>query len=149
MFAPLAEVNRLVDRISDRDIRDMNELSADFNEIHNNYDEFKWTWFVKNIQIFLGKSMDEISPDNLVAFIQLWQETVIELDDQYLADCLKEFSPEIMTGYGIDGSENEKLADFEAVRGSFDTNTFVKKIGNHKNTKKEAGDKVIEKLLVL
>ncbi|MFP4547277.1 MAG: DUF4954 family protein [Fidelibacterota bacterium] len=149
MFAPLAEVNRLVDRISDRDIRDMNELSADFNEIHNNYDEYKWTWFVKNIQIFLGKSMDEISPDNLVAFIQLWQETVIELDDQYLADCLKEFSPEIMTGYGIDGSENEKLADFEAVRGSFDTNTFVKKIGNHKNTKKEAGDKVIEKLLVL
>jgi hypothetical protein len=104
---------------------------------------------LENIEEFLDKKIPEITPEELIEFIKLWQNTVLHLDDQYLQDCLKEFSPEIMVGYGIDGDEKISSADFTNVRGNYDQNKFVKTIRTHKLTKKKLGDIIIEKLLLI
>jgi hypothetical protein len=44
---------------------------------------------------------------------------------QRLVDAQKEFIAPVQIGYGIDGEQECKQADFEAVRGRFEENSFV------------------------
>jgi hypothetical protein len=147
MFAPLSVIEDLLAKIPA--MENMDRINAGFAEIHNQYAAYRWKWFLDNFEIFINKQWADITPDDLVAFIQRWQKTVKDLDNQYMADCHKEFSEEIMVGYGIDGDEDTQQADFAAVRGEFQTNSFVEKITTHQANKEKAGHDIIEKLLVL
>lgn len=149
MFAPLSKIEELCDAVEQQKISKMEEILQRFVTLNDNYEHFKWNWFLENIEEFLDKKIPEITPEELIEFIKLWQNTVLHLDDQYLQDCLKEFSPEIMVGYGIDGDEKISSADFTNVRGNYDQNKFVKTIRTHKLTKKKLGDIIIEKLLLI
>jgi hypothetical protein len=40
-------------------------------------------------------------------------------------DAVKEFDPGAQIGYGIDGDAETVRADFEAVRGNKETNSFI------------------------
>jgi hypothetical protein len=48
-----------------------------------------------------------------------------------------------MTGFGVDGEESEKHLDFESVRGEFMTNTMVKSIEDHKESKERLGREMV------
>jgi hypothetical protein len=54
-----------------------------------------------------------------------------------LKDAEKEFAITAHIGFGIDGDEHTRNADFAAVRGEYETNTFVKGL-------KVESDKIIE-----
>lgn len=149
MFAPLSKIEEMITLINEQKITSIAEINNFFNDIHENYDNYKWAWFVDNIQKHMEKNLHEITSDEWVEFIKLWQKTVLRLDDMYLDDCKKEFSPEIRVGYGIDGDSEIIAKDFAEVRGTYDKNNFVDRILNHKLTKKHLGDKIIEKLLVI
>ena len=149
MFMPGESMDELLTSIENKKFTSLEEITSNFKSINDNYEEFKWTWFISNFEKLLDKMISEINSDDLVKFIQKWQETVTGLDNQYLNDCKKEFSPEIMVGYGIDGNSEVIARDFKAVRGDFNDNKFVKTIENHKITKNKIGNQVIEKLLLL
>ena len=53
------------------------------------------------------------------------------------------------TGFGIDGNENDKQLDFEATRGSYEDNSFVKDITNQLNSTIELADMIASKLITL
>jgi hypothetical protein len=42
-----------------------------------------------------------------------------------LMDAEKEFDAGSKIGFGLDGDDNVRDADFESVRGTYDTNSFV------------------------
>ncbi|MBN2279214.1 MAG: DUF4954 family protein [Candidatus Marinimicrobia bacterium] len=149
MFMPAEAMDELIRNIRTCQLPDLQSLRQFFQMVSDQYETYKWTWFVKNFEELTGTSMTAVHPDDLVRFLHQWQEAVVNLDNQYLEDCEKEFSLEIMTGYGIDGNETVAKQDFAAVRGLFDTNSFVTTIQQHKKEKFEDGQKVIEKLLLL
>jgi len=149
MFMPAEEMEKLISQISENKCNSLNDLNSFFATVNENYEEYKWTWFVHNFENIMNIKISNITPDILVKFIQKWQKTVVDLDDRYLKDCEKEFSPEIMVGYGIDGSSEIAIQDFAKVRGKFENNKFVNTIKQHKQTKTEIGNQVIEKLLLL
>ena len=149
MFLPMDVLNKSIESIENEDFNSIEDIENNFKKIHANYKEYKWNWVLDNLIIHLGKAIEKITPDDLIKFIKKWMEVVTELDNQYLKDCKKEFSSEIMVGYGIDGNEEISQKDFQEVRGDFETNKFVQTIKNHKIDKKNLGNKIIEKLLIL
>ena len=46
----------------------------------------------------------------------------------------------------MDGDREQAEADFEEVRGSFESNSFVKAVLEHIETKTQLGNRVLEKL---
>lgn len=74
------------------------------------------------------------------------QEANAVLDKMLYEDARKEFNLASMTGFGADGSKEDKEHDFEQVRGDFESNAFVKAVLDHIKTKEALGDELIARL---
>ncbi|HEC03971.1 MAG TPA: DUF4954 family protein, partial [Phycisphaerales bacterium] len=55
-------------------------------------------------------------------------------------------SATVQTGYGLDGDQQTRQADFERVRGTFDENDFVREIEKHIINKTALGDELISRM---
>ena len=58
----------------------------------------------------------------------------------------KEFTMTSRTGFGIDGDDEIKNADFAQVRGEFDDNPFVQEVQQHIRIKTELGNELIGRI---
>ena len=76
----------------------------------------------------MGIKLGEISSEQLDKIISDWKTNSITLKNMVLADAEKEFDQNSKIGFGIDGDEQTKIDDFEAIRGTYDNNSFVKSI---------------------
>ena len=82
-----------------------------------------------------------------MAFIvKRWKDAVVGLDNMLYEDAKKEFSLSSMTGFGADGSKEEKVKDFSTVRGDFDSNPFVMEVLDHIRRKTALGMNLISRL---
>ena len=61
-------------------------------------------------------------------------------------DARKEFSLNAMTGFGADGNNEERLMDFEQVRGGFEKNPFVAAVLQHIDDKTALGEELTGRL---
>ena len=77
--------------------------------------------------------------------VSRWKSSVVGLDNLIYEDARKEFSLSVMTSFGADGDEEERMEDFMQVRGSFfEANPFVTSVKDHIRVKSELGDRVLE-----
>ena len=67
-------------------------------------------------------------------------------NDLILRDAKKEFNAVSRIGFGMDGGDADKQIDFDAVRGTFDDNAFVKEINTQINKTTEIAEKLIAQL---
>ena len=51
-----------------------------------------------------------------------------------------------MTGFGADGTKEDKEHDFSEVRGYFESNSFVRAVLDHISVKEALGDELIARL---
>ena len=91
--------------------------------------------------------MAEVSVEQVLKSIDDWQNAVVRLDRMVYDDARKEFDLNSRTGFGVDGDRSQQQADFESVRGSFESNSFVKAVLEHIDRKTALGERVKEKLL--
>jgi len=87
-----------------------------------------------------------IEIEDIIQIIDSWKESVVKLDRMIYEDAKKEFSLPTHTSFGLDGDKEDRIADFEQVRGDFDSNIFVKTVLDHIEEKTKLGDRMIEKL---
>jgi len=71
---------------------------------------------------------------------------VVKLDRMVYDDARKEFDLNSQTGFGVDGDRNQAQADFEEVRGSFESNSFVKAVLEHIEKKTALGETILGRL---
>lgn len=95
---------------------------------------------------FYGLQADKVTASDIVAIVRQWQEAVVGLDKMVYEDAKKEFSLTSMTGFGADGSSEEKVRDFEEVRGVFESNPFVTTVLEHIQVKTALGNELIERI---
>ena len=145
MFAPWQAVESLLKRIEDAKIT-LEKLSSEFKSIHDNYSGYKWTWVINVLQQRLGKTVEQMTAEDVVAYIEQWKDSVVKIDGMLLDDAKKEFADFAQTGFGIDGTEQTKHADFQAVRGKFEENSFVLEIKEHSAAKIDLADKLIGRI---
>ena len=88
-----------------------------------------------HLKEWCGKSVDEITRDDVRAIITRWLDSVTALNHMLLDDARKEYSLQSRTGFGIDDPTGEADNDFVSVRGQFEADPFVKMVQDHIVTK--------------
>ena len=73
----------------------------------------------------LEKEPADISKEDLKAILSEGAKAFVKLNKLIREDAVKEFDSGAQIGYGIDGDTETVQADFEAVRGNKETNSFI------------------------
>lgn len=142
LIAPKREIEALISDVkSDR--LTLPQIERRMAEIHEAYYEYEWTWAYSRLTDYWGKPIDAVTPEDLLALVEEWRETVVELDRMLYNDAKKEFNLSAKTGFGIDGDEDVKRLDFESVRGKFEENTFVKECLEHIERKSKLAEETV------
>ncbi len=146
LFAPEADVNKMLCDIENGTISTLEQLTSAFQSMYDNYPANEWAWAANILQQRLGKTLERITPDDIIELTAKWKTAVVELDRMIYADTKKEFAATAQIGYGLDGKKDIKQADFQQVRGTFEENSFVLEIEKHIITKTALGDELISRM---
>lgn len=145
LITPKSEVARLLNDIEQNHLT-IDDVHDRFVEMHTQYYSYEWTWALARLQEVWGCSVDEVSIEQLKDTISRWLKAVVSLDKKVYDDARKEFDLNSHTGFGVDGDRQQVEADFEEVRGSFDSNAFVQAVLEHIKIKTQLGESVLEML---
>jgi len=96
----------LLSDIENGSISSLEQVKAGFRSMHENYTEYEWAWAAKVLQEKQGKTMDEITAEDIIELTKKWKKAVVELDNMLYSDARKEFTATAQTGYGLDGSSS-------------------------------------------
>ena len=88
-------------------------------------------WAATRIEEEEGITVNKLTADDVISIVERWKKSVVDLDNLLYEDARKEFNLSSMTGFGIDGGDEDKQLDFEQVRGVFESNTVVTAIHEH------------------
>jgi len=146
LFAPQECVWEMLDEIENGTIDTLEKVTEAFQSIHENYPVYEWSCAAGVLQQRFGKTADKITADDIIELMTEWKAAVEKLGRMCLADAQKEYTAAVRIGYGLDGDEKIKDADFEAVRGTFEKNSFVSEIEQHIISKTALGNELISRI---
>jgi hypothetical protein len=128
LMAPAVVINGLLSDIGGGKFKAIEEVQERFKEIHGRYGEEKLRWFSALLQDREGIDPAAITSEQIRKIIGEWKDTRVKLNNMVLQDAQKEFDASSQIGCGIDGDEEIRRLDFEAVRGTYEGNKFVKEV---------------------
>jgi hypothetical protein len=118
-------------------VRSMRELDERIATIAGKYDEDEWAYVCAAFTQERGYSPDAMSLEQAREVLATYDEAANTLHGSILDDAKIEFGSTAHVGYGLSMTEEERLEDFAAVRGSADTNSVVQKLVEEKATMAE------------
>ncbi|MCK4489002.1 MAG: DUF4954 family protein, partial [Anaerolineales bacterium] len=118
-------VQLLMEEVKSGSISNPEQISARMAQMHDDYDSKVWSWTTGILAERFDLKVDEITVDQLLDLITLWESEILKLDKMILNDATKEFDQSSKLGFGIDGDQEVADRDFEAVRGVPDENKFI------------------------
>jgi len=145
LIAPKEAIDTLLTRVEEGSIG-LKELADGFHSLHSNYYTYEWTWAYDKYADFFGYPLEQITGAQVIDIVYKWKEAVIGLDHELYDDAHKEFNLASMTGFGADGTKEDKEHDFSEVRGSFESNSFVTAVVDHIRVKEALGNELIARL---
>jgi hypothetical protein len=146
LFAPEESIEKMLSDIENGTVSTLEQVTEAFRSMHDNYQSYEWAWGANVLQQRLGKTIEKITPEDIIEFARVWKQAVVELDNMLYADARKEFAATAQIGYGLDGDEETKHADFSQVRGTFEENSFVSEIEKHITAKTELCEGLISQM---
>jgi len=148
LIAPRSEVSRLLDDI-EAGRMSLETIQERMVEMHVNYYSYEWSWALSMLEQVWGCDVEHVTLEQIRKTIQEWRTAVVKLDHMVYDDARKEFDLNSQTGFGADGDRHQAEMDFEEVRGSFESNSFVKAVLEHIEKKSALGERVLAKLAEL
>jgi hypothetical protein len=146
LLVPEECITGILDDIENDNLRTLQTVTEKLKHFYDNYSEYRWSWSAKKLQAII-KGMSHISDkEKLLKIISDWSNAAETLNSLILADARKEFTEITQTGFGIDGDQKVKAADFEAVRGTYDGNSFVKELKQRNETLKKTFEEMMAKI---
>jgi hypothetical protein len=146
LITPKEKIKQLVEEIENTKIKGLDELNDIYKGWKDNYFDWAWNWIVLHLQTEVGLDVKSASVQEIIAFVEEWKAAVISLDKMMYEDAKKEFSLQAQTSFGIDGSDDIKILDFENVRGKFASHPAVMEIMEHIELKSNKAKYVLTKL---
>ena len=102
-------------------VKDLATANEFFATLEGQLSAYEYGWAAK---LFPGL----FEAKQKMAVLGDWHEACVRLINSALDDAKKEFAPAAMLGYGLDPVGDYKDADFKALRGEYDENSFVKSL---------------------
>jgi len=128
MIASEQAVTQLLDDISSGTLDTLERIASALEQIHASYEDEEWKWTTRILAERFDMDVKQPGVDQLLELVTRWESETIKLDKMILSDASKEFDNSSKIGFGVDGDEEVRDLDFEAVRGILDENKFIKGI---------------------
>lgn len=144
-LVPKKELNEVLRRIEGGLITDIESVHSALLELQHNYAEMEWNWNSQLIESWYNVNLATITTSELQQILDYWHEAIISFDEKLLEDAAKEFHASAQIGFGID-DEAVRMLDFEAVRGPYEEQTFVRQIKEHIHAKELLYKQISEKI---
>lgn len=124
-------IDDLVSRVESGGIAAFDALHDALRGIHDGYRTDEWDWFLAAYKNLTGRELSGETNENLIEFLNKWEKSSLKFLSMVMGDARKEFEGSTKVGFGIDGNTD---GDFDAVRGKFEDNDFVKKLNAEMET---------------
>ena len=125
---PADRLNALCDAVENGEICDLSGFDAELGRIEQAYEQDEWLWVSRAYEEVFGKGLDELGEADAGRVAELLLSVKTRFLNLILSDAEKEFGEVTRTGFGHDGTAADEAKDFEAVRGTYDGNKFVKQM---------------------
>ncbi len=145
LLVPSSEIDNLLTAIVNDNLS-LSDIQKRMETMHAYYDDYAWSWVYNQLGNVFGKSIQQLSVQELLTFVKNWKEVVAQYTQALLLDAQKEFSHHVQVGYGVDGNEMVRLADFEHVRGTIESDSFVCQMSAKMEFQLQLADNIIDKL---
>ncbi len=146
MIAPHNEIERLSSDLASGRCASLDEAEKRIKQLAADYYDMEWTWVDEHFAQWYGKTTQELTAADVASIVERWCNSVVTLDKMLYDDARKEFSLVSRIGFGADGSEASCEADFEQVRGEFQSDDFVKMVLDHIDKKTALGNELLGRL---
>ena len=128
LLMPVERLRALENEIAAGAVRSVGALSEKFATIAGSYAEDEWAYVCAAFAQEHGFAPAAMSREQARGVLAEYDEAAAARQASILDDSKKEFAAFARIGYGLGMTEEERLADFTAVRGSVDTNSVVQKL---------------------
>lgn len=105
-------------------------LLAEFRKMYDSYWADEWRYVYDVYAKEYNVQPDTLTKEQALAAINEWESAATSLHGMILEDSKKEFGAFARIGYGVDQPEDLMQRDFEAVRGTIETNSVVQRLVN-------------------
>ena len=130
-------LNSFISSVKSGEIFSVEGLHKKLKSIQNNYETGNFEWGIKLAQEYLQIDFAHISKNDLINIVTEWKTNSLKMNNMIRKDAEKEFDQNSRMGFGIDGDDKVIQDDFDAIRGTFETNPFVETL-NRKSLEIEA-----------
>lgn len=130
MITDKESIDKLIQLIVNGEIQSINQLLELFTNIQNQYDEKAYAWCNAILKNRMNVATSTLTKQELLQLVTDWKSNSVKFNNMILKDAEKEFDQNSRIGFGIDGDDDENIADFEAIRGTYETNSFVLSLKN-------------------
>jgi len=128
LLTPRERVTALERDVASGSIGTYEEVRKRFQEMFDHYVEDEWQYVCVTYAAEYGVRPHEMTKEQATQAVQEWEKAATSLHGMILEDSKKEFGAFAHIGYGVDQSDEIAQKDFEAVRGTIDTNPVVQKL---------------------
>ena len=146
LIAPQEAAEELLGDIESQSVDSLDSLDARIDDLYAGFADYEWTWVVDALSKKLDKPVDDFTSADVQAVISDWIAAVEELDRMRLADARKEYAAASRISFGIDGDEQVRNADFQAIRGTPEDNDFIIDMQQRLTNKKQTAHDLITRL---
>jgi len=118
----------VVEKIESGKITDVESFQKEMNRIYQAYEADRWLWVVKIYKQYFGGDLQKLTKEEIIELAEKYKVVKTKFLKQILVDAEKEFNEFSRTGFGADGSIEERDEDFRRVRGLYEENEFVEEM---------------------
>jgi hypothetical protein len=123
-----ARMRQFIEAIESGQIGTVAEFQAASQQIADAFELDEWAWVRQTYQDRTGHAVEQLTREELESMDAARRKAEGTGVKKILLDAEKEFDESARIGFGIDGGHGEATADFEAVRGTYDANSFVRQM---------------------
>ncbi len=128
LIAPLPEIRAIEHKIAEGGYANVGEVADSITDLAGRAHDTAIKWAVGQARAWYGYTDTE---EDVKDAIQLVAEACHDIKEGMLADASREWGPKLKTGYGLDGSEEDKMADFAALRGEMEQNADIRECARY------------------
>ena len=125
LITPSFRVELLCEEIESDRFESPGQIHERLQQMHDSYAEDTWDWTTQILKDEYQVTLEQADSATLSRLIGEWEENALKMNKMILNDAAKEFDEASKIGFGLDGDEQVRAADFEAVRGTQEANKFV------------------------
>jgi carbonic anhydrase/acetyltransferase-like protein (isoleucine patch superfamily) len=128
LIAPSLLIEEILWKIGEGKLQEFDSIHNELKLVFDSYSDNNWGWCLNAIEEKLNLKLNDWTDKTFIQLIDEWKQNSIKLNNIIAKDAQKEFDAAAMIGFGIDGGEDVKKKDFEAVRGTYGKNKFVNQL---------------------